>query len=550
MAIYDLNALRSATREPDGQKYVAEVEAFYKEHYEGVPIEELTVADYMLYEQTGDRKTYENAFFARRKRLNILQLLAIADDKHLPSIEEAIEAICAERSWLVPAHAYVAIDLFASETASSLAQTLFILKDKLSPSTVERARRAIYEKIISVYEGGSFWWEAAANNWSAVCASGIGLAYLYAFPERLDAVADRLIGSFEAFLRSMDDEGYCYEGVNYWQYGFANFCRFFLDYERMRGIRHPLVDSDKVKNTLAYVGNARMSEDIYLPFADGGYKRWKPNTHWAATIRSLYPTAEPMSASTLDIPADKPSCVEALYSRAWHGTRAELGELSMHYERAGVFIRRRERYSFAAKCGNNGELHNHNDVGAFQIVSGGERLICDFGAGLYTKEYFGSPEERYAIFACSAASHSIPVVDGISESYGKDMCGTVLERGRDLIEMDIAGAYDDGPSRLKVKYETLDSSLRVTYRIEGVRERVVYHFLSDVEPILEEGLLRIGNMTVRTDVGAAPRISREEHQPHFPLRDAGGNGRMQVVYVIDYETAARGCAEAVFNFEF
>ena len=55
----------------------------------------------------------------------------------------------------------------------------------------------------------------------------------------------------------------------------------------------------------------------------------------------------------------------------------------------------RKKYAFTVKCGTNYEMHNHNDVGVFQIVRNGKRLIADLGAGEYTKGYFRDPEERF-----------------------------------------------------------------------------------------------------------------------------------------------------------
>ena len=37
----------------------------------------------------------------------------------------------------------------------------------------------------------------------------------------------------------------------------------------------------------------------------------------------------------------------------------------------------------AAKGGNNGESHNHNDVGSFLYLAGDEMLLTDLGAGEY-----------------------------------------------------------------------------------------------------------------------------------------------------------------------
>jgi hypothetical protein len=44
----------------------------------------------------------------------------------------------------------------------------------------------------------------------------------------------------------------------------------------------------------------------------------------------------------------------------------------------------------AIKGGNNGESHNHNDVGSFIIYTDGEPLFIDPGVGEYTAKTFSN----------------------------------------------------------------------------------------------------------------------------------------------------------------
>ena len=67
------------------------------------------------------------------------------------------------------------------------------------------------------------------------------------------------------------------------------------------------------------------------------------------------------------------------------------------FEDSQWMISRNDTYSFAAKGGNNGEPHNHNDVGSFMIVADDDTVpLADIGAEKYRRETF-RPETRYNI---------------------------------------------------------------------------------------------------------------------------------------------------------
>ena len=63
----------------------------------------------------------------------------------------------------------------------------------ISKDIRQRVYTSIKTKIIGNYERRNFWWETSKYNWSAVCSCGIGLAYLYLFPERFNLVKHRLL---------------------------------------------------------------------------------------------------------------------------------------------------------------------------------------------------------------------------------------------------------------------------------------------------------------------------------------------------------------------
>jgi len=101
--------------------------------------------------------------------------LRIATD-FVPAVEEAVRAICAEPSWLLPAHdrslenyrgKTVEIDLNSAATSWNLALTYYWLGDKLSPDTRDLIRRELERRTFAPFEGYAkrgqpkLWWATA-----------------------------------------------------------------------------------------------------------------------------------------------------------------------------------------------------------------------------------------------------------------------------------------------------------------------------------------------------------------------------------------------------
>ena len=553
MYIYGYDNIKSLLTNPMAKSYIDECKSFYEKNYKNKPIYSLSFSDYNYFFTHGDRARYEIPFFNRRKRLSVLQVLAIYDDKYIKDLEEIIWAICDEYTWVNPAHKKLnnKIDLFSAETARILAETVYVLDKKLSDLIKERVKDVLFEKIILAYENNTDWWDKIDCNWSAVCACGVGLTYLYLFPERYFTIEERLFNSFKAFLTEFDEEGYCYEGVGYWQYGFSGFCLFFDVYEQLKGVRPEFIDSEKVKKVIEYVNNARMSEDIYLPFADGGYPTWVMDANMAYTIKSLYPKDFKLNKLSPFFPCNKGLCLRSLVGIIRFGDEKQFikKDESIYYKKAQVFIRKNKKYSFAVQCGNNGVIHNHNDVGAFQIVSNNERVICDFGAGKYTKEYFGTNEQRYKIFACNSLSHSVPKINGELQAYGKEYCGTILSCDKNRVTMDIAKAYKNGPKSLTVEYLTEEDYISIKYRCDSVKEKISFHFVSDLKPIKTKKGIKLGNTTIVSELKDPIIVSRKE-EVNDPMRLERKTVKPRNVYTIDYEVLKKGEISAEFKIVF
>ena len=72
----------------------------------------------------------------------------------------------------------------------------------------------------------------------------------------------------------------------------------------------------------------------------------------------------------------------------------------------------------AGKAGNNGEQHNHNDVGSFILYADGQPLFIDLGRANYDASYFND-RYRYQNIATRSAYHNVPYVNGIEQAPGK-----------------------------------------------------------------------------------------------------------------------------------
>lgn len=81
--------------------------------------------------------------------------------------------------------------------------------------------------------------------------------------------------------------------------------------------------------------------------------------------------------------------------------------------------------AFSVKAGHNDEPHNHNDLGQFILHCGGENILCDPGAGLYTQAYFAPGREQ--LFHISSSGHNVPRIEGKEQSSGRQAQALVLE---------------------------------------------------------------------------------------------------------------------------
>ena len=539
---YSYNKLLELAKTEKGQELVEQFRKCYNEKYKGKKANYLTYSYFKDFYRTGDRFFYEAEYFEKRRRLMLLQLLALDSDEYLEELEQVLFEICEEFTWALPAHCrvvtelgrfdYTKIDLSAAETAFYLSETAYVFKDKLSLDILDRIQLSLKTKIVDNFENGTFFFDRTSNNWAAVCLGSIGITYLYAFPERFDIVKERIFTGMERFLSGIEDDGYCSEGFTYWRYGFGFFVIFYDMYVNFTDKRPAILENEKIKKTLEYGVIAQLSKKRFLPFADGGtLNDYKPSM-WFCAGEQLF-NVKLNQGKDYPLPDNKALGFRALYSVVNDDEGEILVKGFKYYDKGQVYINKKEKYSFTAKGGNNNEKHNHNDIGVFHLIKGEDFIVADLGCGEYTKGYFNNKGEeawtRYSkeVFVCSSLSHSVPIVNGDAQKTGSEYTCEILESNENTFKLDIKKAYAQDIDKLIVEYSLLEDRILVNYTASGVKEFIV-RFVSVFEPKLVGNDILIKDSKIVSKNGIIPTVSKVEYNNH---------DREKVeVYTIDYKT--------------
>lgn len=434
------------------------------------PVPPLPFALWRLFEASGTRLEYERPYFARRGRLLALALAALVDqdDAHIAALQDTLWAICDEYSWSLPAHLgrgaapdragriepEQVVDLFAAETAHALAEALALLGGRLDPWMAYRVRAEIERRVFRplFHDPVHFDWESAPMNWASVCAGAAGMAALLLEPdrERLAGMVERCMRALECFLEGYADDGGCPEGIGYWQYGFGYYAYFAEMLREYTGGQLDLLQGQKISRIAGFPAGVSLSAGCFVNYSDGEAR----NDLATGLLSRLAERTGAALPPLARVPAfDSDHCYRWAHvtrnllwtDPAVFGGPAPAGTLV--FDDLGWVVDRREvgglPLAFSAKGGHNGEPHNQNDLGQFILHVGGESLLADLGAGLYTREYFGP--QRYEQLHNSSAGHSVPLIAGQPQQPGREFSARVLRCEVDpdgvLFELDLRNAY-------------------------------------------------------------------------------------------------------------
>lgn len=428
---------------------------------------------FLDFSKTGNRDRWQNVAFERRRRVATLTLGECFENRgrFLKPLEAVINELCREKTWVYPAHdkslanfngTAREMDLGAVFVAMELAEADYLLGDKLSAGTRQLIRDNVRRRVLHPFremaEGKvkEMGWMRSIHNWNSVCLGSITIAAL----ALEDAPADRAVYVAAAeryvrfFLSGFTPDGYCSEGVGYWNYGFGHYIMLAEAVRRATSNKLDLMADPAAMQPALFCVRSEIINGLFPTIADCSPGS-RPDARMTAYVCRRFDLGlAACEGKALAAPGGGLVATMMMYSfeepvpivRQPEGDLAS--PLRTWFPDGGVSICRpapgaKTEFAAVLKGGHNAELHNHNDVGSFSVVLGNRMLICDPGGEVYTARTFSG--KRYESRVLSSFGHAVPVVDGKLQKAGADARGVVLETKfrdqEDLLRLDLHSAY-------------------------------------------------------------------------------------------------------------
>jgi hypothetical protein len=481
------------------------------------------------FKRNGNRTRYESAQFGRRHRLIDLVLgeCAAGDGRYLDEITNGVWLICEESFWGAPAHlgaqkaevglpdvSEPIVDLFAAETASTLAWVDYLLGEKLnavSPLVSQRIRLEAKRRILDpLLERNDFSWMGLQqeretskewidfgakvvlpkrihlNNWNPWINSNwlVTNMLLEQDAARRQRAIEKSCRSLDEFLSDHSPDGGCEEGPVYWQRSPGSYfdcCRTLASAVNGAAnvMTHPFVqrmgqyiaDVHIAGNAYVNYGDAHM-EDAPTPELVYLYGR-AANIPMLAEFGAYHSAIDGVGATgdaaklEAALGAGLPSLARSLpfvlcAKDIRAAKKADALERDAWYPALHLMTARQKAattdgFYLAAQAASNGRSHGHNDSGSFIVFHDGSPVIIDPGVEAYTAKTF-SPE-RYTIWTMQSAYHNLPTIGGVMQHEGAYAASDVKYATSEAsagMTMNLATAY---PPEAGVKRWIRDVSL-------------------------------------------------------------------------------------------
>lgn len=466
--ITDRAAWEKLAKLPAFASVIARAQTMAKE-----PVPVLTDELFLDFSKTGNRDRCQRVLFARSARVVTLTLAECLENRgrFLEPLTETLAALCREKTWVYPAHdgrldnfygRTVEMDLRATAVAWELGSVDYLLGAKLSPATRrllhENIERRVLQPFRDMAEGRrkEIYWMRATHNWNAVCLAGITGAAL----ALEDSPQDRawFIAATQDyiryFLKGFGPDGYCVEGVGYWNYGFGHFLMLGETLREATGGHVDLLADPAALQPALYCKRAEILNGIYPTIADC-HPGSRPDAQFVCLIDQRLGLSAPdhcavdfvkptgslpdtLLFSFLDLPL--PSVP--------HGVIPADSPLRTWFKDGGVLISRPvpgsgSPFAVAIKVGANTGNHHHNDTGSYSVVSGQSMVICDPGSEVYTARTFSA--HRLDSKVINSYGHAVPVVAGQLQKSGLEARANILRTdftaAADTLVVDMTSAY-------------------------------------------------------------------------------------------------------------
>lgn len=490
----------------------------------------ITATDYLAFDRTGSRKVMEDPFGENNSALSCLVLAELAEGKgrFVDKIADGVWYYCEMTSWALSAHTareqtiktslpnyeQHIIDLTSGDMGSFLAWTYYFFKDKLDqvqPLVSQRLYKNIQERILNPYMNRSdFWWQAfdstpqmTVNNWNPWCNFNVLTCFMLLEnnPEKLSAAVYRTMISVDKFIDKSNYDGACEEGPSYWGHAAGKMYDYLQILNLATAGKISIFDEPMIKNMGEYISKSYIGNDWVVNFADasakgGGLpgvifrygkavnsnemKQFAGYIFQQDTTKSYYKSDRDLfrSLENLSSHKDLAKVVPALSKQnsTWY-PQTEF-----------CYIRNQKGFFFAAKGGYNDESHNHNDVGSFILYLNKTPMFIDAGVGTYTRKTFSS--ERYSIWNMQSDYHSLPLINGVSESDGAQYrsANVKFDSTKSTFKLNLENAYPKDAAVIKWSrnYQLVKNGLVIedVFQLKEIKAATILNFLTVGQPII------------------------------------------------------------------
>ncbi|HRG22918.1 MAG TPA: heparinase II/III family protein [Chitinophagaceae bacterium] len=495
----------------------------------------ITATQYFEYERTGNRTAMEDPAGSNNRALSRLIMAELAEGKgrFMDAIINGVWAACDMSSWVASAHLPVQqskrslpdfreeiIDLGSSDMGSFFSWTWYFLHeefDKINPVISLRLKQQIRQRILMPYmERNDFWWQALqekpgqlVNNWNPWCNFNVLTCFLLMEddPVRKAAGVYKSMQSTDQFINYVKEDGACEEGPSYWGHAAGKLYDYLEILRRATGQQIHLFNEPMIRNMGEYIVRSYVGNGWVVNFADASAKG-------GGDAGLIYRYGKAVNSTDMQsfaayLVQDKKGNTEITTNRDFFRTLENLSVVkeiltvkpalqavaqSWYPQTEFCYIKNNTGLFLAMKGGFNNESHNHNDVGTFSLYANETPFFIDAGVGTYTRQTFGP--ERYTIWTMQSEYHNLPMINGMSQSFGAQYKATHtrFDAAKNQFSTDIAKAYPKEASiKSWVRNYTLDGNILTIddrFEQEAALAPNALHFLVWAQPVLlKDGMI-------------------------------------------------------------
>jgi hypothetical protein len=404
----------------------------------------------------GNRTRYETITFGKRNRLwNLVLAESIEGKKRFTdAILDGIWSVSEESFWGSSAHLFIqksgkglpdveepVVDLFAAETAANLALADYFIGaelDSISPLIRRRIYYEVNRRIFVPLQSANYEWmghgdrNAKLNNWAPWIMSNYLTAVLFLEKDQLKRMkyVSRAMQLTDQYINGIGEDGGCEEGPHYWAFGAGCVLDILNLLSSATNGRINIYNEKIIRNMGSYIYRTHISGNYFVNVADS-HPEVYPESVMVWRFGQAVADTDLSSFGAWLFRRDQSS---SAINQTFHRVRAlfDLGSLRNIITDKEVFHENREAWLpnvqlmtarlpnglfVASHGGNNGESHNHNDVGDFIIYAGPDPVIIDIGSGTYTAKTFS--KDRYNLWFNTSAYHNLPTVNGQQQAEGE-----------------------------------------------------------------------------------------------------------------------------------